>query len=321
MGTLSTVQQEQLKAIGTYLSQIRQEQKQSLEEISTKTYIPLRLLKAIEAGQEKPLPEPVFVQGFIRRYADALGLDGIDLSQRFPVQITPLPVASGATSNREMKVENAVEPHYRYSPVDEQPAFSQSPAVQRSLPFLPYIVAAGLLVLGGIALGIVHSISSKPPESASESDVVLPKQPAASVSPAPVSPAPVSSASPSVPSSSSASSKPSATPKPVASASPSPVKSPATTASPSSLSASKPAATSGPIQVEMNLTDRSWVQVTVDGEVKTEGNLPKGTRQSWSGQKEVTIVAGNAGAVLVSRNGEAAKPMGSLGDVSERTFK
>lgn len=68
------------------------------------------------------------------------------------------------------------------------------------------------------------------------------------------------------------------------------------------------------------MTDRSWVQVVVDGEIEFEGILNKGAKQSWSGQEEVTIVAGNAGAVMVAPNQAKAEAMGELGFVEEMTF-
>jgi hypothetical protein len=63
------------------------------------------------------------------------------------------------------------------------------------------------------------------------------------------------------------------------------------------------------------------VQVTVDGDVKTEAVLPKGTQQSWAGKQSITVVAGNAGAVSVAANGGATKVMGAPGDVKELTIK
>ena len=85
MNHLNPAQVEQLKEIGAYLRQIRQEVSIPIEEISAKTLIRLGMLKAIEEGQPDQLPEPVFVQGFIRRYADALGLDGVALAKTFPI--------------------------------------------------------------------------------------------------------------------------------------------------------------------------------------------------------------------------------------------
>jgi len=315
VSTLNTVQQEQLRAIGTYLNQVRQEQARSLEEISAKTYIPLRLLKAIETGQGQPLPEPVFVQGFIRRYADLLGLDGIELSQKFPVNVTPLPVVTATAV--ESRPRTAPEPRHLTSSVDE-PEFSQRPRLpKRSGSYLPYLAAAALLAVGGIGLAIVRAISSRPVQPP-ESALVLPKQPPlprSSISPPSPEISPSLTVSPSVTAVPSVASVPSVSPD----SSPNPVASPLKSPSPDlSPSAADPNA---PVSVEIQLTGDAWVQVIVDGAVKAEAVLPKGTRQSWSGKQQITIVSGNAGAVSVAANGGTAKKMGALGDVSELTVK
>ena len=87
MNNLNPTQVEQLKEIGAHLRQYREEQSISTEEVAARTYIPLRLLKALEEGQLDQLPEPIFVQGFIRRYADAIDLDGAALAQTFPTTL------------------------------------------------------------------------------------------------------------------------------------------------------------------------------------------------------------------------------------------
>ncbi|PSB27765.1 helix-turn-helix domain-containing protein [Stenomitos frigidus] len=75
-----------LKELGYQLQQFRQKQRISLDVVAKKTLIPVRLLAAIETGNIEQLPEPVYVQGFIRRYADAIGIDGIELANAFPAQ-------------------------------------------------------------------------------------------------------------------------------------------------------------------------------------------------------------------------------------------
>lgn len=91
MNHLNTAQEEQLKTIGTYLRNCREEQEKSIEEIALKTFISLRSLKALEAGQFDELPEPVFVQGFIRRYAETLNLDSKRLMESFATEVVPKP--------------------------------------------------------------------------------------------------------------------------------------------------------------------------------------------------------------------------------------
>ena len=86
MVQINPEQAVRLKELGYQLQQFRQKQRISLETVAKKTLIPVRLLAAIETGKIEQLPEPVYVQGFIRRYADAIGIDGVELANAFPAQ-------------------------------------------------------------------------------------------------------------------------------------------------------------------------------------------------------------------------------------------
>ncbi|ACK72684.1 conserved hypothetical protein [Gloeothece citriformis PCC 7424] len=81
-------QQAKLIEIGAKLQQIRTEQGLSLETITKQTRIPVRLLKAIEAADMDSLPEPVYIRGLIKQFADFLGLEGSPLARTFPVYLT-----------------------------------------------------------------------------------------------------------------------------------------------------------------------------------------------------------------------------------------
>ncbi|MDZ8140772.1 MAG: helix-turn-helix domain-containing protein [Nostoc sp. DedQUE04] len=90
---------EKLAELGAQLWALRQEQGLSLEQVVALTRIPRRLLQAIEEGNLNDLPEPVYIQGLIRQFADALGLNGVEFSGTFPVssaQVSPL--SKGNTS-------------------------------------------------------------------------------------------------------------------------------------------------------------------------------------------------------------------------------
>lgn len=76
-------QREQLLEIGHVLCQARQAQGRSLDEVAQNTLIRHRLLAAIEGADLSELPEPIYIRGLIRRYAEALGLDGETLSSQF----------------------------------------------------------------------------------------------------------------------------------------------------------------------------------------------------------------------------------------------
>ena len=83
------LQAMRLSELGQYLREVRQRQSMSLEQVSEKTMIPVRTLAAIEAGKLDQLPEPVYVKGFIRRYGDAIGVNGAEFATAFPTEVTP----------------------------------------------------------------------------------------------------------------------------------------------------------------------------------------------------------------------------------------
>lgn len=89
MTLLNEAQEEQLKEISTHLRQVRQEKSLSIDDIAAKTLIRPAFLQALEEWQFAELPEPVYIQGFIRRYADALGLDGTALADRLAINVIP----------------------------------------------------------------------------------------------------------------------------------------------------------------------------------------------------------------------------------------
>ncbi|MEL6495447.1 MAG: helix-turn-helix domain-containing protein [Cyanobacteria bacterium J06623_7] len=77
---------------------------------------------------------------------------------------------------------------------------------------------------------------------------------------------------------------------------------------------------SAAVSVGINLQERCWLKVMIDGQVAFEGILPQGTKRQWSGQKEVTIRAGNAGGVVISFNNQQQQVLGAPGQVEEITY-
>ncbi len=84
-------QAKRLAEMGLQLCELRQQQGISLEQIASQTRIQPRLLRAIEQGDLKGLPESVYIQSFIRQYAEAIGLDGVKFASTFPTSHYSLP--------------------------------------------------------------------------------------------------------------------------------------------------------------------------------------------------------------------------------------
>ncbi|MGG6265120.1 RodZ domain-containing protein [Leptolyngbya sp. AN03gr2] len=330
----NSAQKEQLKSIGARLGEERQKKSISLEEIAAKTYIPQRLLSAIEDANLDRLPEPVFVQGFIRRYADAIGLDGTAMSKEFTVDLSPLPASTAATlisstpepplkpvvqNTTPLKsaqtpvplkpVQNAVPPKPVQNTVPPKPAAPvtplptpkpQEPELVRDEPKVklsePKLTGNESSRLPLFALGGAIALGVIGVLAATVFNRPAERSaPVAATAPQAPKPSIAPPNSTTIPSATQAPPNPS----PVASPSPSPA---------------------GAVGVKMNVTEESWVEVVVDGTPAFEGTLPKGTQRTWSGKQTVVVNAGNAGGVALSYNNAPFKPMGAAGEVLSASF-
>jgi transcriptional regulator with XRE-family HTH domain len=72
---------------GDRLRAAREEQRLTLDEVSIRTRVPKRLLEAIETGDHATLPAPTYSAGFVKAYAQVLGLNQAELSQQFRVDL------------------------------------------------------------------------------------------------------------------------------------------------------------------------------------------------------------------------------------------
>ncbi|NER07654.1 MAG: helix-turn-helix domain-containing protein, partial [Okeania sp. SIO3C4] len=79
-------QNQTLVDIGYKLKRFREKHSICLERVAVVTMIRIDLLEAIEEGNLEKLPEPVYIQGLIKRYADAMGLNGEQLANLFPTE-------------------------------------------------------------------------------------------------------------------------------------------------------------------------------------------------------------------------------------------
>lgn len=74
-------------SFGRYLQAIRLEKKISLEKVSEETRIGLGNLLLIEQEDHEHLPAEVFVKGFLRAYAAAIGADGEEAVRRYATRV------------------------------------------------------------------------------------------------------------------------------------------------------------------------------------------------------------------------------------------
>ncbi|MBX3201407.1 MAG: helix-turn-helix domain-containing protein [Labilithrix sp.] len=95
-----------METVGTTLRQQREKKRMGLAEVSRVTRIPMATLESIEQDHFDDLPGEVFVKGFLKSYAQTLGLLPEDIVARYSASrrvamVTPLPVASPVQAARE----------------------------------------------------------------------------------------------------------------------------------------------------------------------------------------------------------------------------
>jgi cytoskeleton protein RodZ len=140
--------------VGDLLRRTRQEQGVAVEQVAGALRIRAAYLTAIEQARYDRLPGPVYALGFVRAYANALGLDGDEAVRRFKLE------SAGLEQRRDL-------------------AFPM-PLTSRSMPGGRVVLAA--LVLAVCAYAIWHYVSTsdreRPERVAAVPTELLPPAPA-----------------------------------------------------------------------------------------------------------------------------------------------
>jgi cytoskeleton protein RodZ len=320
-------QAEKLAEIGAQFKRIREDKELSIPHLTATTLISERYLRAIEAGQMDSLPEPVYVRGFIRKYGDALGVG--DLSEDFPL--------------------NPVLPEQKWA---GSAAAELRPLHLYALYVVVIAGAVGLLATflnspgankindSQTNFGNAAQISSTKSNKAIEStEILLPKigglavlrQTGSSVPIAIVNPATVPTEA-----------KNQAVPTDILNKPNSQTNLGETNSNLNNMllawtSSSLPSTNTSlnnaivadgkfefvgnkPVNVGIVMQGESWMRITVDGQTEFEGVLNEGKKLAWSGDRQISIRAGNASSVALSYNNQPIKVLGREGEVAERQF-
>jgi cytoskeletal protein RodZ len=135
--------------IGQQLRTARDTLGLSLGQIQERTKIPFNHLQALDNGRVEDLPEPVYVSGFIKRYAECVGLDGQRLSDEYKQVVEASNNPNGRfsffpKSQKDIShIATAPAPVYYKSTKLAQPA----PNILKSLPFYLFWVVVVLTLV------------------------------------------------------------------------------------------------------------------------------------------------------------------------------
>jgi cytoskeleton protein RodZ len=274
--------------IGAELRQVRERAGWALDDVAAELRIRLPYLQAIERGDLKALPGPAYEVGFIRAYAQVLGLDGDEILRRFRAE------GAGKASNPELRF--------------------LAPVPDRAVPTGAIVLLGGVILLVGYGFWFLHTEGERrlaaaiPAVPAQLAPLAVPpvapavvKPPVTAKAPTPAE-APVQTATQTPPAAS-----PSApnTPAKAAAATPAP----ATAA----VAAPAPAIAAGKV---IQATGDTWVEVKdAAGNILFSRLMHAGDSWPVPDMPGLTMTAGNAGGTLIADNGAAGPPLGAAGTV------
>ncbi len=276
-----------LDQIGQKLKAAREGQGLSLSQIYERTKIPINHLQSIDNGLADELPEPVYVAGFIKRYADCVGLNGQNLSDEYRRQ-------NGGSDN-----DFNESPSWS-SRLINQPVVLTSSTVRSGLEVRPpSMIKQGLLyaILIVIVLGIMSFLASwqlnsqlnNQPDVATQ---LLNKRNYNGV---------FSGAQPT-----------SATTAPIAAPPTEGVQQPGAPTT-------TPADTETAIAV--NASQHVWVEVTAlsNGQTLFSNDMERGERKDFKDPEGIRVHAANGASITVENQGKS-ETLGLAGKIAEKVF-
>ena len=290
--------EDKARPLGDWLKQRREELEISLQQAEEDTRIRIHYLEALEAEEFASLPDPVVGRGFLRNYAVYLELDPQKATDLFSERVAPPEPESLAVDE---PTPFTVDP-FRPVPLHEMPG---QRAGRVWLIALAVILVAALAVLAywgypRVAAWWTSRAPTAEPTPTREATAIILSTATQTPTTVATTAAPVTATT--------------APPTPTLELTLTPTFTPSPSPSPS------PPIYTG-IFLELVFTDTSWVQVTVDGVRQFQGELETETYRSWYGERRIELRVGNAGAVLVTVNGQFLGALGAPGEVLDRVFE
>src|SRR5829696_5848706 len=273
--------------IGRYLEQKRKERGLSLEEVEHATKIRKRYLTGLEREDYAMLPDAVYARGFLKTYANYLGLDGEALSRQ---------LKSGRKSRRERGIDYNTRPESDFEkPLITPSGLRGTQKRKISTSAIVTLLVAILVLLAVIgALYFVGRGVQVSKESNPGSGEHPPRQEQQNVAKREKAPEEVPGKEAAAGNKAGGGDKPAGAQRSVP-----PDK----------------------LQVLVNVRERpSWILIRTDGTAAYEQVAQPGFSKTFEAEQRLYIKSGDAGAVRVEINGQDAGALGGAGEIVARKY-
>ena len=308
--------------IGTILREAREMKNLSLGEVQEQIRINQRYLHALEEGEYEKLPTPVHVRGFLRNYARFLELDPAPLLERY---------GSQQGNGRGARAHSNGSPAAPLEPRADQPFFNPvnvnldgAPDGAESTVRLVIIVA--LLITIGLAASrfvpllrgqgdgrdnlqaVVETVLSDAEEADADTAALTADGEGDGAAPQPDDGGPEESL------------MPEATSMPLIPTGRNNPDAAATVAA----APTRPSlpATMERIRLQLDITERTWMRVTIDGEIVFEDQVTQEDGPfEWEAESEASLLTGNAAGIFVTINDTQLGKLGGRGEVVDESWQ
>lgn len=278
----STVNLEQ---IGQQLKMARDARGLTLVQISERTKIPLNHLEALDSGRTDDLPEPVYVSGFIKRYAECVGLEAQELSDLYRKAIDGTENSNGRFAF--LRVPPKEQPHLAPAPAPVYFGKGGRGTMEQSAPnplkeffFYGFWI---FVVIGLVAVLMTSLIARNNENNLQDSSVMSLKNMANKIGSVPATTTTL----------------------------PNPNEPPADQATPEHADA----------RISLSASKRVWIEVkTVStGDTVFTGSLERGDRKDFQDAKGLRVHVADGGSLTVDQDGKS-QTFGEAGKKAERVF-
>jgi cytoskeleton protein RodZ len=271
-------EEDKRESIGGYLKRLREQLGFTLQDIASKTKISLAYLGHLENEEFSALPNEVFIKGFLRSYAQVLGLKESDLLDRFKEWKSGHEAKSTAVGGENPAATGEPEKNrWPTVPLGRiRSLYEPKSSLRRKILF--NLLIGMVIVIGGIILFSKRNLNEEP---------IRPGEPLSSETSSP--PPPQIGAPATALTSGAIGSSPMTTEK-------SPVKAPL-------------------LHLTVQATERSWVSAVIDDGVMKEFSLHPEDKVTLEAEKRFLLNIGNAGGVKLTLNGKPLGPYGKRGEI------
>ena len=298
--------------LGNILREAREMKGLTVADAQEETRINARFLEALENGEFEKLPTPVHARGFLRNYARFLELEPEPLLERYEAHRGNRVLPANPTP---AQAPTAITPDAPLQPRVDQPFFDPvnqdlDGSVQNSAEStVRLVIIVALLITVALAasrfvpmlLGngdgqdnlpqMIEAIMAGDEEEAAGAEAT----PEGNI--------------------------PAVTSEPIQ---PTERNNPDAVATQDAISPTRPAlpATLESIHLRLDITERTWIRVTIDGEVVFEDQVTQGDGPlEWDAEEEAHLLTGNAAGVFVTINETELGRLGGRGEAIEETWQ